>query len=169
MPFTVTHAELELLLASHIPCAGLFFKHLPWIEESLFGARPQTGMLSCAGRWRGGAVAVKVVPHSRRAGARVDALRESLLSSSIQHPNVVRIVPCPDHMCALVSLRCCGDPNNLLRPAVLGQQLANLPCDVRINSPGILWHVLWYARVIHFAVEQASLVDQTAMFMWLGR
>lgn len=42
-----------------------------------------------AGRWKGVAVAIKVVDHMSAAGNAVDAARESVLSSSVQHPNVV--------------------------------------------------------------------------------
>ena len=43
----------------------------------------------CAGRWKGVAVAIKVVDHMTAAGNAVDAARESVLSTSVQHPNVV--------------------------------------------------------------------------------
>ncbi|KAK9794907.1 hypothetical protein WJX73_003974 [Symbiochloris irregularis] len=41
------------------------------------------------GRWKGVAVAIKVVDHMTAAGNAVDAARESVLSTSVQHPNVV--------------------------------------------------------------------------------
>lgn len=43
-----------------------------------------------AGRWRGAVVAVKVVAHDRSIASLAETLRESALSTSIQHPNVVR-------------------------------------------------------------------------------
>ena len=42
------------------------------------------------GWWRGGSVAIKIVPHEGALGEKVDALRESLLCSAIQHPHIVR-------------------------------------------------------------------------------
>ena len=42
-----------------------------------------------AGRWKGVPIAIKIVDHSAYVGTRVDALRESVLSTSVQHPNVV--------------------------------------------------------------------------------
>jgi hypothetical protein len=42
------------------------------------------------GWWRGGSVAIKVIPHEGELGEKVDALRESLLCSSVQHPHIVR-------------------------------------------------------------------------------
>jgi hypothetical protein len=47
------------------------------------------------GWWRGGSVAIKVVPHEGELGGRADALRESLLCSNVQHPNIVRPLPVP--------------------------------------------------------------------------
>ncbi|BDA45294.1 probable focal adhesion kinase 1 at C-terminar half [Coccomyxa sp. Obi] len=41
------------------------------------------------GWWRGGSVAIKIVPHEGELGEKVDALRESLLCSAIQHPHIV--------------------------------------------------------------------------------
>ena len=43
-----------------------------------------------AGRWRGAMVAVKVVAHDRSMASLAETLRESALSTSIVHPNVVR-------------------------------------------------------------------------------
>ena len=42
-----------------------------------------------AGRWRAGTVAVKIINHDKHVGNNFDALRESVLCSNIQHPNVV--------------------------------------------------------------------------------
>ncbi|KAK9916935.1 hypothetical protein WJX75_008980 [Coccomyxa subellipsoidea] len=41
------------------------------------------------GRWRAGTVAVKIINHDKHVGNNFDALRESVLCSNIQHPNVV--------------------------------------------------------------------------------
>ncbi|BDA49710.1 probable mitogen-activated protein kinase kinase kinase 12 at C-terminar half [Coccomyxa sp. Obi] len=41
------------------------------------------------GRWRGAIVAVKIVAHDRSLASLAETLRESALSTSIQHPNVV--------------------------------------------------------------------------------
>ncbi len=46
------------------------------------------------GWWRGGTVAIKVVPHEGDLGAKVEIVRESLLSSSIQHPQIVSTFAC---------------------------------------------------------------------------
>ena len=42
-----------------------------------------------AGRWCGGLVAVKIVPHNCALSSLAEVLRESALSTSITHPNVV--------------------------------------------------------------------------------
>ena len=42
------------------------------------------------GRWCGGLVAVKIVAHNCALSSLAEVLRESALSTSIQHPNVVR-------------------------------------------------------------------------------
>lgn len=47
------------------------------------------------GRWKGAMVAVKVIEHNECVASKLDGLRESVLSASIQHPNVVRAQPCP--------------------------------------------------------------------------
>jgi len=44
-----------------------------------------------AGKWKGVTVAVKIVEHSAETEGELLQLRESLLSSSIVHPNVVRL------------------------------------------------------------------------------
>ena len=47
----------------------------------------------CAtGRWCGGLVAVKIVAHNCALSSLAEVLRESALSTSITHPNVVRAV-----------------------------------------------------------------------------
>lgn len=43
-----------------------------------------------AGKWKGVTVAVKIVEHGSEAKGGIRQLRESILSSSIIHPNVVR-------------------------------------------------------------------------------
>jgi serine/threonine protein kinase len=43
----------------------------------------------CAGKWKGVTVAVKVIEHTSEASKSVKELRESMLSASIIHPNVV--------------------------------------------------------------------------------
>ena len=47
--------------------------------------------MSCirAGRWRAGSVAVKIINHDKHVGNNFDAMRESVLCSNINHPNVV--------------------------------------------------------------------------------
>lgn len=42
-----------------------------------------------AGRWRAGSVAVKIINHDKHVGNNFDAMRESVLCSNINHPNVV--------------------------------------------------------------------------------
>lgn len=49
-----------------------------------------------AGRWCGGLVAVKIVPHNCALSSLAEVLRESALSTSITHPNVVHSFS-PDH------------------------------------------------------------------------
>ena len=51
----------------------------------------------CTGKWKGVTVAVKIVEHTSEASAGIKELRESILSSSIIHPNVVsaRAPACP--------------------------------------------------------------------------
>ncbi len=51
-----------------------------------------------AGRWRAGSVAVKIINHDKHVGNNFDAMRESVLCSNINHPNVV--------MTYKASLRC---------------------------------------------------------------
>ncbi len=46
-----------------------------------------------AGRWRGALVAVKVVAHDCSIASLAETLRESALSTSIHHPNVVSPLP----------------------------------------------------------------------------
>ncbi len=50
-------------------------------------------MAGRAGKWKGVQVAVKIVEHNSEADRDLSELRESVLSTAIQHPNVVR--PCP--------------------------------------------------------------------------
>ncbi len=65
-------------------------------------ASPLPALRHCAaGRWRGAMVAVKIVTHDRTLATLAETLRESALSTSIQHPNVVRIrVACPYPGCS---------------------------------------------------------------------
>ena len=46
-------------------------------------------MVSRAGKWKGTTVAVKILEHSAESSSGLKELRESVLSSSIIHPNVV--------------------------------------------------------------------------------
>ena len=46
-----------------------------------------------SGRWCGGLVAVKIVAHNCALASLAEVLRESALSTSIQHPNVVSLLP----------------------------------------------------------------------------
>jgi hypothetical protein len=46
-------------------------------------------IIRAAGKWKGVTVAVKIVEHSAETEGELLQLRESLLSSSIVHPNVV--------------------------------------------------------------------------------
>ena len=48
-----------------------------------------------AGKWKGVQVAVKIVEHNSEADRDLSQLRESVLSTAIQHPNVVRTCPPP--------------------------------------------------------------------------
>ena len=51
------------------------------------------GMAACAGRWKGAMVAVKIIEHSADINSKIEGFRETMVSSNIQHPNVVS--PCP--------------------------------------------------------------------------
>ena len=50
---------------------------------------PSEGVMSYAGKWKGTTVAVKILEHSAESSSGLKELRESVLSSSIIHPNVV--------------------------------------------------------------------------------
>ena len=50
---------------------------------------PSQGKESHAGKWKGTTVAVKILEHSAESSSGIKELRESVLSSSIIHPNVV--------------------------------------------------------------------------------
>ena len=52
---------------------------------------PIPPVLLIAGKWQGALVAIKVVEHRlRKSLEEMDEARESLLSASVSHPNVVR-------------------------------------------------------------------------------
>ena len=53
------------------------------------GQRSYQGMVFRAGKWKGTTVAVKILEHSAESSSGLKELRESVLSSSIIHPNVV--------------------------------------------------------------------------------
>ena len=65
------------------------------------------------GRWKGVLVAVKIVEHraaTQRADGTIlkgDPQRESLLSSSMMHPNVVREGPCGSYVFLLFVMFSC--------------------------------------------------------------
>ena len=52
----------------------------------------QRGGRPAAGKWKGVTVAVKIVEHTSEGSTSIKELRESILSSSIIHPNVVRLL-----------------------------------------------------------------------------
>ena len=60
------------------------------LPHSMVLQMSHSGAALRAGRWKGVPIAIKVVDHTAYVGTRVDALRESVLSTSVQHPNVVR-------------------------------------------------------------------------------
>ena len=61
-------------------------------ERICAGARHGFG----AGRWKGALVAVKVIDHRVKGnGNAVDIQRETILSTSVVHPNVVSVVSYP--------------------------------------------------------------------------
>jgi hypothetical protein len=67
-------------------CCGRPFSCVDWNGK---GWEAPTAC-ACAGRWRGGSVAVKIITHDRRISRSIEAqCRESMLSAHIQHPNVV--------------------------------------------------------------------------------
>ena len=45
----------------------------------------------CAGRWKGAMVAVKIIEHSADINSKIEGFRENVVSSNIQHPNVVSL------------------------------------------------------------------------------
>ena len=85
-----------------IPCPECCFTHLQGrpqsaarlslrlLHESAHGPLLSTVNPCAAGRWCGGLVAVKIVAHNCALSSLADVLRESALSTSITHPNVVR-------------------------------------------------------------------------------
>ncbi|CAL8464411.1 g3946 [Coccomyxa elongata] len=80
------------------------------------------------GRWRGALVAVKVVAHDCSIASLAETLRESALSTSIQHPNVVttfkvRTVRAKREIESLASRWAQGSDNNLDEAAGGCQQL----------------------------------------------
>ncbi|BDA49709.1 probable LIM domain-containing serine/threonine-protein ki at C-terminar half [Coccomyxa sp. Obi] len=80
------------------------------------------------GRWRGALVAVKVVAHDCSIASLAETLRESALSTSIQHPNVVttfkvRTVRAKRDIESLASRWAQGSDNNLDEAAGGCQQL----------------------------------------------
>ena len=65
----------------------------PWVafmHMDLCMPSDPSGGVPSTGRWRGAMVAVKIVTHDRTLATLAETLRESALSTSIQHPNVVR-------------------------------------------------------------------------------
>ena len=70
--------------------ACLFFKSSQKLSEGQLLLCRSFGKVY-QGWWRGGTVAIKVVPHEGDLGEKVEIVRESLLSSSIQHPQIVSI------------------------------------------------------------------------------
>jgi hypothetical protein len=76
----------------------------PWgVHEKggSFCRRQRAGAHVAAGKWKGVTVAVKIVEHTSEASTSIKELRESILSSSIIHPNVVRFLSIPRKSCAV--------------------------------------------------------------------
>lgn len=51
--------------------------------------------MRCSGRWKGAMVAVKIIEHSADINSKIEGLRETMVSSNIQHPNVVSLYLIP--------------------------------------------------------------------------
>lgn len=49
-------------------------------------------LIHCAGRWKGAMVAVKIIEHSADINSKMEGFRETMVSSNIQHPNVVSLL-----------------------------------------------------------------------------
>ena len=80
---------LKTRVPQRSPAAQISENHQGFPEGHLL-ARRSFGKVY-QGWWRGGTVAIKVVPHEGDLGAKVEIVRESLLSSSIQHPQIVSL------------------------------------------------------------------------------
>ena len=102
--YSIIATKHRYFLAGQMPLSSQSLRHVRLIEFSgVTSAREDlwqvgSGLLMCRsfgkvyqGWWRGGMVAIKVVPHEGDLGEKVEIVRESLLSSSIVHPNVVSL------------------------------------------------------------------------------
>ena len=71
-------------------------------------------MLPATGKWQGALVAIKVVEHRlRKSLEEMDEARESLLSASVSHPNVVRFVRKRQHAIGLEAVLSCLPSHHL--------------------------------------------------------
>ena len=69
-------------------CLSIIMQKQRFAESICAGVRPVIG----AGRWKGALVAVKVIDHRVKGnGNAVDIQRETILSTSVVHPNVVSV------------------------------------------------------------------------------
>ena len=85
------------------PLAASIARPLDWGLGQMLHVDPaKKGMAACAGRWKGAMVAVKVIEHSADINSKIEGFRETMVSSNIQHPNVVS--PCPLTPC--IALHC---------------------------------------------------------------
>lgn len=63
-----------------------------FVDASLFQLFPVLNKGCTTGKWKGVTVAVKIVERNAETESELLQLRESLLSSSVVHPNVVRLL-----------------------------------------------------------------------------
>lgn len=76
-----------------VRCQDSSLTQSAWQEHGVKGRRARR-----AGKWKGVQVAVKIVEHNSEADRDLSQLRESVLSTAIQHPNVVRAPPAAPHL-----------------------------------------------------------------------
>ena len=81
--------DMIVSLPVHSPSVQLLRSLLQSYSASRGRGDPSQGVVSGAGKWKGTTVAVKILEHSAESSSGLKELRESVLSSSIIHPNVV--------------------------------------------------------------------------------
>jgi hypothetical protein len=89
---------------------------------------------ACAGKWKGVTVAVKIVEHNQETESNLNQLRESLLSSNIVHPNVVRLprIKTPPQCCAPGA-----------QPGMSAVSMSCSPHEAGCVLPGLPYYHVW--------------------------